>query len=102
VNVNAVSGVDRVEYYIDPDKNPEFRYKTVTAPYDGLIRIPYGDPDGTHHTITAKVFDKAGYVGVSSIDITVSSTTALNTASPLQYGNTIIGVPSTITPVGVQ
>ncbi len=96
VNANAPSGVDRVEYYLDA--NPEFKYKTVTAPYEGLIRLPYGEPNGTHHTITVKVFDKAGYVGTASTDVTISSTTAMNTDTS-NIGNLSLGIPGSITPV---
>ena len=69
VTVNAAGGVDRVEYYLDN----EFKYRTVVAPYDGLIRLPVGEADGVHHLITAKVFDKASYVGISNIDVVTSA-----------------------------
>lgn len=92
VSIGAPTGVSKVEYYLDG----EFKYKTVTAPYEGLIRLPYGENSGAHHNITAKVFDNAGYVGTASIDITIGNTTAYNT-SPTgsgtsgSYGSTSSG-----------
>ena len=119
VNVNASSGVDRVEYYLD--QNPDFKYKTVTAPYDGQIRLPYGEPNGTPHIITVKVFDNAGYVGTATINITIGVTTAMNATnitSPSLYpvsGQTIsdpnanpppsypvIAAPDSISPASVN
>ncbi len=117
VSISASSGVDHVEYYLDDT----FKYKTVLAPYDGLIRLPYGDPNGTSHTITAKIFDKASYVGTSSITITISTTTGTttppnpsadngtNNANTTAYNPApsnppapIIGIPSSILPVNGQ
>lgn len=74
VMIQAPTGINRVEYYLDN----EFKYKTVTAPYEGLIRLPYGEQNGTHHIITAKIFDNGGYVGVTNVDINIDSTTAMN------------------------
>lgn len=95
VNVTAPSGVNKVEYYLDD----VFKYKTVVSPYDGLIRLPYGESNGAHHTITVKVFDNAGYVGATSIDIAVNSATAFNATEPDNSG--IYGIPGSIVPVGV-
>ncbi|MFA5829859.1 MAG: transglycosylase domain-containing protein [Candidatus Gracilibacteria bacterium] len=63
--VSITGEFDRVEYYLDN----ELKYKTNTAPYNGEIRLPFGETGGIHHTITAKAFDKLGYEGNSSIDI---------------------------------
>lgn len=105
VNINASTGVDRVEYYLD--QNPEFKYKTVTAPYDGQIRLPYGEPDGTPHAITVKVFDKAGYVGTAGANITIGAATTAqnytnrsNTAPYSIYGAPNSAAPSSIVPAG--
>lgn len=71
IMANAPSGISKIEYYLDD----VFKYKTVTAPYDGQIRIPYGENNGMHHTLTVKVFDTAGYVGSANIDFVIGGTT---------------------------
>lgn len=94
VSVSAASGVSKVEYYLDND----FKYKTVTAPYDGLVRLPFTESSGTKHTITVKVFDNAGYVGTGSIDITIGTTTAMNTTSDIMGIPAVIGTTTPATP----
>ncbi len=65
LQINAPNGISKVEFYLDD----EFKYSTVTAPYDGLIRLPRGETENTKHLITAKVFDQMGFVGSANIQI---------------------------------
>jgi len=95
VSVSAPSQVNRVEFYLDN----EFKYKTVVAPYDGLIRLSNNEPNGTQHVITAKVFDNAGYVGTANLNIMISSSTVQpNTNTQTIYSSPIMTNPSTPTP----
>lgn len=68
VQINAPNDVEKVEFYLDD----EFKYRSVTTPYEGLLRLPVGETDGTKHLITAKIFDKAGFVGSENIQVTTS------------------------------
>ncbi len=66
VQINAPNGISKVEFYLDD----EFKYSTVTPPYDGLIRLPRGESENTKHLITAKIFDQAGFIGSANIQVT--------------------------------
>ncbi len=86
VQVTATTEIDRVEFYLDN----EMHYRTNTAPFDGQVRLPFGETAGIQHTITAKVFDKLGYVGESSIIISVSDNGNKSEPKP------IINIPTQI------
>ncbi len=65
VSVDAPNGIDRVVYYLD-DRKIASSVKRK-APYTGLVHLPKSTPAGTH-IITAKVFDKIGYVAEAKVE----------------------------------
>lgn len=66
VGVNAPNGVDRVEFYLDTRTAPNAIKRE--APYSGSIRFPRNADPGVH-IITAKVFDRVGYIGTAKVEV---------------------------------
>lgn len=61
------NGLKEVVYLV----NDNITYRTSTAPYSGVIRIPTTAREGTILEITAKVYDEYGYSGKSSIQLRI-------------------------------
>ena len=69
VSIKAQNGgADKVVYFIDDRKTAANTQRK--APYTGIIRFSKTLSDGPH-TITAKVYDKIGYVGESKVEFTL-------------------------------
>lgn len=67
IQTDAPLSAVKVEYYLDD----EFKFRTVTAPFYGEIRLPFGEKSGKNHTIMARVYDGVGYTGEAVIGITI-------------------------------
>ncbi len=67
VSVNAANGVDRVEFYLDDQKE----FFTTTAPYNGYLNISKFLKENSKHLIVAKVIDSLGYSSQSAIEIKI-------------------------------
>lgn len=66
VEVDAKNGIDRVAFFLDDKTAPSStKHK---KPYTGKIKFPEKFKEGAH-TITAKVYDKLGYVGEAKVEI---------------------------------
>ncbi len=66
VKVEAKNGADRVVFFLDDRKVPSStKHK---EPFTGTVKFP-ADLKAGSHTITAKVFDKVGYVSEAKIEI---------------------------------
>jgi len=89
IQVNALNTVKKVDYFIDD----QAKYTTVVAPYDGLIRLPVGESPGASHTIMTKVFDNAGYVGTTSINITTAANVSSTAPLTIPDGSTSLSPP---------
>lgn len=69
VNLKAMNGVSRVEYYIDDD----LKYTSTAEPYFGYINLnKFLGEDGSRHLVVAKVIDKLGYAAQSAVEIKMS------------------------------
>lgn len=65
VEVNAPNGVARVVYYLDDKTTPSSTQRK--SPYTGAIR--FRKVKQGSHIITAKVYDKIGFVGEAKVEI---------------------------------
>ncbi|MBI4995269.1 penicillin-binding protein [Candidatus Peregrinibacteria bacterium] len=66
VKIEAKNGADRVVFFLDDRKIPSStKYK---KPYAGSVKFP-PDTKAGPHTITAKVFDKIGYVSEAKVEV---------------------------------
>lgn len=69
IDLKALNGVDRVEYYMDDD----LKYTSSGDPYFGYMNLnKFIGEDGSKHLIVAKVIDKLGYASQSAIEIKIS------------------------------
>lgn len=66
VSIDAPHGIEKVAFYLDDRKIPNSVQRK--KPYTGNIRFGKRAKSGPH-TITAKVFDKIGYIGEAKVEI---------------------------------
>ena len=66
VKVSAKNGADRVVFFLDDRKVPSSTKRK--EPFSGIVNFP-ADVKAGAHTITAKIFDKIGYVSEAKIEI---------------------------------
>ncbi|MBL4694923.1 penicillin-binding protein [Candidatus Gracilibacteria bacterium] len=71
IEIDAKNGIERVEYFIDEQKE----FFTATAPFFGHLRISKFMPVGSRQLIIAKIIDKLGYSSQSAIEIKVAAPT---------------------------
>lgn len=65
VRIDAPSGIARVVYYLDDKIGPVSTQRK--SPYTGIVKFKKTKPGA--HIITAKVYDKIGYVGEAKVEI---------------------------------
>lgn len=95
VKVSAENGIKKVEYYLDN----QYQYFSDAIPYSGKIRLPKGEKNGTHHTITARAIDNFGYSTDASIEVVTGSESANTdvTTSTTDSGTTTTDTTTTTT-----
>ena len=71
VKINAPNGVDKVTFYLNERTIPNSVQRK--EPYTGTIRFTSRSKSGQYF-ITAKVFDKKGYVGTAKIEVKFTNT----------------------------
>lgn len=71
VSINAPNGISRVQFFLDDRTIPNSTQSK--EPYTGIIRLSKSTKIGMH-TITAKVYDKIGYIGETKIEVQYAKT----------------------------